>query len=76
MDLLIKGFKNKETLSEFIDWYSNSGEQDFSNAQDYNDNPDVADGVDCDGRKTYPLKCINGTHIMYVKCFWGDTHVK
>ena len=29
MDLTIKGFKNKEEIIEFMNWYSGQGEQDF-----------------------------------------------
>lgn len=30
MDLLIKGFKNKEEVDEFVSWYSGQGEESFS----------------------------------------------
>lgn len=30
MDLLIKGFKNKEEVDDFILWYSGQGEESFS----------------------------------------------
>jgi hypothetical protein len=30
MDLTITGFKNKQEIIEFMNWYSWNGEQDFS----------------------------------------------
>lgn len=32
--ILLTGFKNKRQAEEFLNWYSNSGEQDFGNYLD------------------------------------------
>lgn len=66
VDLLIKGFKNGADVKEFIDWYLNSGEQDFATSLEYCENPNISECIDCDAKKTFPLKCIDNVYQMYV----------
>jgi len=67
MDLLITGFRNKEEIDTFIDWYEGQGEQDaalwFELRQE--EGLDVRDWIGYN--KSYPMRYDGDTTVMSVE---------
>jgi len=66
MDLLIKGFNNKEEIEEFITWYTEQGEQDYGTWLECIEKEGVRDFIQCDCKRTFPIKVEDNKATMFI----------
>ena len=67
VDILIKGFKSQKEAEEFITWYSEQGEQDLGVWLESVASEEVRDFLQCDCRKTFPIKVTDNIIPMYIE---------
>lgn len=67
VDVLIKGFKSTEEAEEFITWYSEQGEQDLGVWLESVASEKVRDFLQCNCKKTFPIKVVDNTIPMYIE---------
>lgn len=49
--LIIEGFGSTKQMQDWLDWYSNSGEQDFATAQEFREEENEISGADYRGQE-------------------------